>query len=841
MYDVIFKNGNVVDVKNEQILQADIAVKDGKIAGIGHFSGENVIDCTGKYITPGFIDAHVHIESSMATPMEFSKAVMPHGTTTVIADPHELVNVKGNEAMEYILDAAGDAPLGIYVMMPSSIPATPFETNGADFTAEDMKQWKDHPLVLGLGEVMCYPAVLSKEEQIMKKLELCKGMVIDGHAPGLSGEDLKAYVEAGVMTDHECTSFEEAKEKCLAGMKILIREGSAARNVENIVPGLVKEPEFIAHFMFCTDDKHLDTIENEGNISYNIKKSIQLGMNPISAVKMATYNAAKTYGLNDIGVLEEGKDADIVILDSLESVEVHSVYKQGRIVNTEFFTKEAKPVNESMLHTVVLKDISKDKIQVEAEGKIPVIGMIPGQIVTKFLQEEVPSKEGLFTPDSEYSKLCVFERHRGTGNAAAAPIKGYGITNGAIATSVAHDSHNIIAAGDNDEDIIKAVQTIEEIQGGYALVSEGKVLGTLPLTVAGLLSQKPAKDIQKGIDELLQKAWKLGISRDIDPFITLSFMALPVIPSLRLTDLGLGQLCRAHVHLEFLLQAEQARRRKRRRINKGRVAALLIIILVIAAGIFFVTTRFGRTSYASVNKSMGEYMVKANDDLLGKGTGKELKKSLYVPRKIDKTKKLIAFTFDDGPLKGNTERVLAALEKNDARATFFMLGQNANYYPETVKKVLESGNEVSSHTWNHTYLPKLSAAQVREQEDKTANAIYKACGSKPVSVRPPYGAINENVKKGIDAPLILWSVDTLDWKTKNTDATVKTILKHAKDGDIVLMHDIHKPTVAAVEKVLPILKKKGYEVCTVSELLEAKGVKAGKGDKVFSATDIIRK
>ncbi len=216
MYDFILKNGNVIDVKNEKIDQADIAVKDGKITGVGHFSGENEIDCTGKYIAPGFIDAHVHIESSMATPMEFSKAVMPHGTTTVIADPHELVNVKGNEAMEYILDAAGDAPLGIYVMMPSSIPATPFETNGADFTAEDMKQWKDHPLVLGLGEVMCYPAVLSKEEQIMKKLELCKGMIIDGHAPGLTGDDLKAYVEAGVMTEHECTSFEESKEKCLA-------------------------------------------------------------------------------------------------------------------------------------------------------------------------------------------------------------------------------------------------------------------------------------------------------------------------------------------------------------------------------------------------------------------------------------------------------------------------------------------------------------------------------------------------------------------------------------------------------------------------------------------------
>lgn len=539
MYDVILKNGNIIDVKNEEIRQEDLAIKDGKIAGVGHFSGENEIDCTGKYIAPGFIDAHVHIESSMATPMEFSKAVMPKGTTTVIADPHELVNVKGNEAMEYILEAAEDAPLGIYVMMPSSIPATPFETNGAEFTAEDMTQWRDHPLVLGLGEVMCYPAVLNKEEQIMKKLELCKGMVIDGHAPGLSGDDLKAYVEAGVMTEHECTSFEEAKEKCLAGMKILVREGSAARNVENIVPGLIKEPEFIKKFMFCTDDKHLDTIENEGHISYNIKKSIELGMKPVQAFQMATYNAAKTYGLEHIGVLEKGKDADIVVLDSLEEVTISSVYKQGQIVNAQFLERQARPVKESMLHTVILKDISKDKIQVKAQGKIPVIGMIPGQIVTNFLQEEVPQEEGWFQPDHEYSKLCVFERHRGTGNAAAAPIKGYGITHGAIATSVAHDSHNIIAAGDNDEDIIKAVQTIEDIQGGYALVSEGKVLGTLPLTVAGLLSQKPAKDIQQGIDSLLQKAWKLGISKEIDPFITLSFMALPVIPSLRLTDLGL--------------------------------------------------------------------------------------------------------------------------------------------------------------------------------------------------------------------------------------------------------------------------------------------------------------
>ena len=537
--ELIFKNGKIVDVVNQCIQEADLLVRNGRIEGVGTFSGEYEIDCTGKYLCPGFIDSHVHIESGMAVPMEFAKTVMTKGTTTVIADPHELVNVKGNDAMEYILQTAEDVPLTVYVMMPSSIPATPFETNGADFTAKDMEQWKDHPLVLGLGEVMCYPAVLAKDPEIMEKLSLCKGMVIDGHAPGLSGDDLKAYVDAGVMTDHECTSYEEAREKCLAGMKILVREGSAARNVENIIPGLIKEPELIPHFMFCTDDKHLDTIENEGHIGYNVKKSIELGMNPVQAVCMATYYAAQTYGLKNAGVLCEGKDADIVILDSLTEVQIHSVYKQGRLVDASLFAEDAKPVKESMLHTVVLKDITKEKIQVKAQGEVPVIGMIPGQIVTEFLREKVPSEAGWFMPDSEYSKLCVFERHRGTGNAAAAPLKGYGITNGAIATSVAHDSHNVIAAGDNDEDIITAVKAIEDMQGGYALVSEGQVIDTLVLPVAGLLSQRPAREIQEKIDQMLEKAWEMGVSRGIDPFITLSFMALPVIPSLRLTDLGL--------------------------------------------------------------------------------------------------------------------------------------------------------------------------------------------------------------------------------------------------------------------------------------------------------------
>ena len=539
MYELVLKNGTIIDVKERKLIKGDLAVSKGKIAGIGSFSGEREVDCSGKYLCPGFIDAHVHIESSMATPLDFARAVMPYGTTTVIADPHELVNVKGNEAMKYILDVTENIPLSVYVMMPSSIPATPFETNGADFTAEDMKQWKDHERVLGLGEVMCYPAVLAGDPEIFDKLRLCQGMVIDGHAPGLTGKDLETYVKAGVMTDHECTSYEEAEEKCHAGMKILVREGSAARNAGDIIPGLLGKPEDISNYMFCTDDKHLDTIANEGHISYNVKRSIQLGMNPVDAVAMATYHAASAYGLDQIGVLEEGKDADIVVLNSLEDVSVDQVYRKGRRVGAAMFEMEAAPVEESMLHTVVLSDVSADKIQVKASGKVPVIGMVSGQIVTEFLREEVPSENGLFVPNEEYSKLCVFERHRGTGNAKAAPLKGYGITGGAIATSVAHDSHNIIAAGDNDEDILAAVKMMEKMQGGYVLVSDGEVKGTLPLPVAGLLSMESSEEIQKNIDDMLKKAWDMGISKEIDPFITLSFMALPVIPELRLTDQGL--------------------------------------------------------------------------------------------------------------------------------------------------------------------------------------------------------------------------------------------------------------------------------------------------------------
>lgn len=539
-YDLVFKNGTIVDVKKKTCFKADLAVSEGKIAGVGAFCGENEIDCTGKVLCPGFIDAHVHIESSMASPREFANAVLPHGTTAVIADPHEMVNVSGNEAMRYLLHATEDLPVTVYVMLPSSVPSTPFETNGADFTSKDMERWIGHPRVLGLGEVMCYPDVLAGKKEIMDKIALCKGKVIDGHAPGLSGEDLKRYIEAGVMTDHECTSFAEAEEKWKAGMKILIREGSAARNVEAIATGLAEKGLDTEGFLFCTDDKHLDTIEQEGHISFNVKKSIRLGLKAEEAIAMATWNTAQAYGLSGIGCLEKDYDADIVVLDSLQDMNVLQVYKRG-VSSGEILSDRRKPDTDygSMLHTVNVKPFEKERLLLHAEGRVPVIGLVPGQIVTEYLMEEVPSVNGLFHPDSVYSKLCVFERHRGTGNITAAPLKGYGITGGAIATSVAHDSHNIIAAGDSDEDIIKAVEIIQDMQGGYALVKDGQEAGRLPLPIAGLMSTWPARKIQERIDEMVRTARMMNISEECDPFITLSFMALPVIPELRLTDKGL--------------------------------------------------------------------------------------------------------------------------------------------------------------------------------------------------------------------------------------------------------------------------------------------------------------
>lgn len=539
--DIVLKDGTIINVFTEELIVGDVAIVGDTIVGIGDYKGNIEIDCSGKYISPGFIDAHMHIESTMVMPIELSKKLLKSGTTTIIADPHELVNVKGTSAIDFLLESTKDIPLNVYIMMPSSVPATSFETNGiGKFSAKDMKSYINNPRILGLGEVMCFNDVINSENEILDKLELFKNKVVDGHAPNISGKSLQTYVCAGIESDHECITFDEVYEKLRAGLKILIREGSAAKNLKSIVSGMLKYNLPIEEFMFCTDDKHLDDIEKQGHIRWNIKCAIDLGMDPIKAIKIATYNSARVYGLKKIGAIGAGYKADIVVLSDLDKMKVDRVYKDGKLVKEEIFsTYNYEIKDKKLLNTVKFKYINKEKIQLKASEKNYVMEIIPYQILTNKVYESLPSVDGYFVPNEEYSKLCVIERHRMTGNISIAPLKGFGIKNGAIATTVAHDSHNILVAGDNDDDILVAINYLKEIQGGYVIVSNGKVIAHLSLQVAGLISTLTAEEVQETTDNMLEIARKMGVPKYVDPFITLSFMALPVVPQIRLTDLGL--------------------------------------------------------------------------------------------------------------------------------------------------------------------------------------------------------------------------------------------------------------------------------------------------------------
>lgn len=537
---LVFKNAQVVNVFTKQVEQADVAVEAGVIAGVGQYSGEEEVDCTGLYLCPGFVDAHIHVESTMAVPYEFARAVAMSGTTTVVADPHEIVNVCGAPAVEWLLKASEALPVDIYWMMPSSVPATPFETNGAPFTAQEMAPFAQMgPRVAGLGDVMCYPDVVAGTGEIYGKLALFAHKHIDGHAPGLSGKALAAYAAAGIETEHECTSFAEAKEKLAAGLAILVREGSAAKNLTAIVEGLLKEGLPTDRFLFCTDDKHLDDIAREGHIRWNVHQAVQLGMPVVDAICMASYNAARVYGLKGVGAIAPGYRADIVLLDDWKQVHVHAVYKDGVPVEQKIAAARRVPAPAALTHTMHFAPVTPQQLALPVQGKAHVIEMVPYQIVTRHAVEPVPSENGLFRPNKTYSKLCVIERHGRGGNIAVCPLKGYGITGGAIATSVAHDSHNIIAAGDNDGDIALAVNHLQKTGGGYALAAGGRILGALALPVGGLMSEAPWEQTRDETNAILKQAAKMGIPYHVDPFISLSFMALPVIPSLRLTDCGL--------------------------------------------------------------------------------------------------------------------------------------------------------------------------------------------------------------------------------------------------------------------------------------------------------------
>ena len=537
---IVLKNANLVNVFTEEIIKGDVAIYEDVIAGIGSYEGEREVDCRGKFVCPGFIDAHMHIESTMVMPLELSKAVIKSGTTTLIADPHEMVNVVGSKAIDFLIDATEHIPVNTYIMHPSSVPATEFETNGADFTSQDMEQYLSHNRVLGLGEVMCFNDVINAKEHILQKISIMEGKTCDGHAPNVKGKALQAYAGAGVDTEHECVNFEEALEKVRAGLKILIREGSGAKNLEAIVSGLIESKVPDENFMFCTDDKHLEDIQREGHVRWCVKRAIDIGMEPARAIKMATYNAARTYGLKRLGAVAAGYRADIVVLDNIEDVSVAAVYKDGVLVEEKMLQGyKGHEADDSILNTVRFEEVTADKIGLEAANMNHVIEIVPYQLLTNKLYERVPQRGGYFAPNADYSKLCVVERHRMSGNVAVAPLKGFGIKNGAMATSVAHDSHNIIAVGDNDEDIVIAVNHMKKIQGGYAIVSKGEVVGELPLSVAGLISTLSGEQVQRIAKDMISTAREMGVLEGIDPFITLSFLALPVIPHIRLTDMGL--------------------------------------------------------------------------------------------------------------------------------------------------------------------------------------------------------------------------------------------------------------------------------------------------------------
>jgi adenine deaminase len=541
--DLVIKNANIINVFTKEIIRGDIAIYKDQIVGIGNYDGYREIDAEGKYVCPGLIDSHLHIESSMVTPTEFAKAIIPKGTTTIIADPHEIANVCGINGINFMLNQSKDVPMNIYFMMPSCVPSTPFENNGADLSAELIALHLANERILGLGEVMDYTSVINGKEEILKKIDLFDDKIIDGHSPNLRDKELNAYRVAGVMTDHECSTVEEAIERLRLGMYVQIREGSGAKNLEKLIKGLIKYDMNFDRCVFCTDDKHLDDIRKDGHISYNVKKAVKLGLNPIEAICMATINAANCYKLKRLGAIAPGYSADLLIFDSFENFNVDKVFYRGDLVyeNNEIKTEMPKYINDrNVLNTVRIANVTKEELKIKlSSNKVPVISFSANELLTKKEFAQVNVIDGEFVQDNIFSKVAVIERHKATGNIGLGIVKNFNIKGGAIASTVAHDSHNLIVIGDNDRDILVAINELKRVNGGYTVVNNGEIKGTLELKVAGLMSDKSSEYVMETLNKMLKEARKLGINEKIDPFITLSFIALPVIPEIRITDQGL--------------------------------------------------------------------------------------------------------------------------------------------------------------------------------------------------------------------------------------------------------------------------------------------------------------
>ncbi|EAK8410234.1 adenine deaminase [Listeria monocytogenes] len=545
--DLVIRNGRIINVFSGEIMDGDIAIKNGYIAGIGNFpDAEKIIDAAGAFIAPGFIDAHVHVESAMVTPAEFARVLLPNGVTTIITDPHEIANVAGEKGIEFMLENAKGVPLDMFVMLPSSVPATEGEHNGETLHAEKLHPLYKHEKVIGLAEVMDFPSVAKGSSDILTKIIDAKkeGGRIDGHGAGLTSADLNNYLAVGIRTDHESTTVKEATDRLRAGMFVMLREGTVGRDLLQTIPAVSEKNSH--RFCFCTDDKLINDLITEGSINYNIKLAIQNGIAPITAIQMATINAANCHNLPYLGAVAAGYQADIVFLTDLESVEISKVLKNGEVVvengvrnEATFKQQVAVPfVSPPINHHVCLQDLALPL----AKETCYVIGMQPNSLFTEKRIEQVTIQDGKFIPTvaDDLLKMAVVERHHNTGCVGVGIVKGFGLTEGAIATTVAHDSHNIVTVGVSDEAMKAAIDRITKTGGGIAVVDgTGQVLHDLALPIAGLLSDKSYEEVEVDLAGLLSAYNQISTAKGFDPFLTLSFLTLPVIPELKLTDQGL--------------------------------------------------------------------------------------------------------------------------------------------------------------------------------------------------------------------------------------------------------------------------------------------------------------